>query len=110
MILFYQDLVLFSHLPSMLPIGPVAQPEELVGLSSLLKQPGVTTLFSGSSTVVCLPYPSVHREGVETSCDSALRACWAPFPKQMFCGPKTIIWSGQWGWTDQMWSKGPDSR
>lgn len=112
MILFCQDLVLFSQLPPVLPISPVAQPEEPVGLFSLLKQPGLTTLSSGSSTVVCPPYPSFHREGVETSCDSALLACLAPFPtdSRFFCGAKIIIWSGQWRWTGQIWSKGPNSR
>lgn len=74
MILFCLDLVLFGYLPSMLLLGRVAQPEEPVGLFSLLKQPGVTTLSSGSSTKICPPYPSFYREGVEICC-SALLAC-----------------------------------
>lgn len=57
----------------MLPIGAVAQPVQPVGLLSLLEDGnnlGRTTLSSGSSTRMCPPRPSFHREGVESSCDS----------------------------------------
>lgn len=81
MILFCLNLVLFNHFPAMLPIGPVAQPEEPVGLFSLLKQPGVTTLSSESSTIVSPPYSSFQEKMLKPPVTVPYWPCWAPFPQ-----------------------------